>query len=321
VWMDVMNKFLKLVKTKAVFSLDFDHYEDLRSHLHRFDIADLAEADGTNTTSPQVIRSGIKLFEGWSQVQSLVCIVLVVPRPKLKILDGFEMKELGRSALHCEVRGSSGIAHGFASLRTTFGELSNRGPNEHIDVSIRDDPLGLSGNESLIVSFDVPYDILHDDPKGLTVSLCARIVLPSSSGMEPQLGPTLKFFSASLSDPLHTCVAINPPRISTVEDFASKSEQTAERMAQNSSPAVVSLNILPQQSIRLILRANILGAKDKLALSSGAQVSTRRVSATAIEVLFGAFSKVLIFPVPVDDSNLKTRIARKSAYIEVSLLF
>jgi hypothetical protein len=113
---------------------------------------------------------------------------------------------------------------------------------------------------------------------------------------------------------------MNPPRISTMEDFASQSEPTTEKMAQNSYPAVVSLNILPQQSTRLTLRANILGAKDKLALSSGAQVSTRKLSATAIEVLFGAFSKVLIFPVPIDDSNLRTRIARKSAYIEVSLL-
>jgi len=89
-----------------------------------------------------------------------------------------------------------------------------------------------------------------------------------------------------------------------------------EIMAPN-SPAV-SLNILLQQPTKLTLRANILGAKDKLALSSGAQVSTRRVSATAIEVLFGAFSKVLVFSVPVDDSDLKTGIARKSAYIQVT---
>lgn len=322
VWIDAMEKFLKLVKTKASFSLDFDHHEDLRSHLHRFNIVDLAEANGANTTSPHDVRSEIKLFEGWSHVQSLVCIILIVPRSKLKILDGFEMKELGKAALHCEVRGSSGIAHGFASLRTTFGELSNRGPSEYLDISIRDDPLGLSGNKPLVVSFDVPYYLLLDDPKELTVSLCARIVLPSSSGIEPQLGPTLKIFSASLSDSSNTCVAMNPPGISAVEDFASTSEPTAaEKMGQSSSPAAVSLNILPQQSTQLTLRVNIVGAKDKLALSSGAQVSTRKVSATAIEVLFGAFSKVLIFPVPVDDSNLKTRIARKSAYIEVSLLF
>jgi hypothetical protein len=231
------------------------------------------------------------------------------------------MKELGRVALHCDVRGSSGIAHGFASLRTTFGELSNRGPSEHLDVSITDDALGLSGNQPLVVSFDVPYYILLDDPKEITVSLCARIVLPSSSGMEPQLGPTLKIFSTSLSDSSHTCVAMNPPRISTPEDPAPNPEPTAERTAPNSSPAAVPLNILLQPSIKLTLRADILEAKDKFALSSGAQVSTRRVSATAIEVLFGAFSKVLIFPVPVDASNLKTRIARKSFYIEVSLLF
>jgi hypothetical protein len=68
------------------------------------------------------------------------------------------------------------------------------------------------------------------------------------------------------------------------------------------------------------LRTNILEAKDKLALSGGARVSTRTVSATAVEVLFEAFSNVLTFPVPIDDSNMKTRIARKSAYIEVSLL-
>jgi hypothetical protein len=67
------------------------------------------------------------------------------------------IKELGKAALHCEVRGSSGIAHGFAFLRMTFGELSNRGPSEHLDVSIRDDALGLSGNEPLVVSLDVPY--------------------------------------------------------------------------------------------------------------------------------------------------------------------
>jgi hypothetical protein len=238
----------------------------------------------------------------------------------VKIFDGFEMKELGKAALHCELRGSSGIAHGFASLRTTFGELSSRGPSKHLDVSIRDDALGLSGNEPLVVSFDVPYYLLLDDLKELTVSLCARIVLPSSSGMEPQLGPTLQIFSASLSDSLHTCVAMDPPKISNVEDFAAKSEPVTERMIQNSPPAAVSLNIPPQQLTKLILRTNILEAKDKLALSGGARVSTRTVSATAVEVLFEAFSNVLTFPVPIDDSNMKTRIARKSAYIEVSLL-
>ena len=319
VWMDVMKKFLKLVKTKSAFSLDFDHYEDLRAHLHRLNIVDLIEADGTNPASPHAIHTGIKLFHGWSYVQSLVCIILVVPRSKLRILDGFEMKELGKVALHCEVRGSSGVAHGFASLRTAFGELSNRGPSEHVDVSITDDALGLWGNEALVVSFDVPYYLLIDDPKELTVSLCARIVLPSSSGMEPQLGPMLQVFSASLSDSSHTCVAMNPPRISTAEDITPKSDPGSERTAQNSSPTTISLNILLQQPMGLSLRANVLGEEDKLALSSGAQVSTRRVSPTAVEVQFGAFSKMLIFPVPVIP-NLKTRIARKSAYIEVSLI-
>ena len=85
------------------------------------------------------------------------------------------MKELGKAALHCEVRGSSGVAHGFASLRTTFGKFLNRGPSEHLDtVSIRDDALSLSGDESLLVSFDAPYYLLVEDPKELIVSLCVR---------------------------------------------------------------------------------------------------------------------------------------------------
>ena len=318
VWVDAMKNFLKLVKTKAAFSSDFDHYEDLRSHLHRFNIVDLAEADGTNATMQPSILSETKLFGRWSHVPSLVCIILVVPRSKLGVLDGFGMKELGKAALHCELRGSSGIAHGFASLRTTFGELSNRGPSEYLDVSVRDDPLGLSGNAPLLVSFDVPHHLLLDDPNTLTVSLCVRIVFPSSSGMEPQLGPTLKIFSTTLSNSSHTCVAMNPPGISMVEDF--ESEPTTETTAQNPSPPSVSLNMTLQPSTRLTLRVNIFETKDKLALAGGAQVSTRRVSTTAVEVLFGPFSKVLHFPLPVDHSNIKTRIARKSAYIEVSLL-
>jgi len=84
------------------------------------------------------------------------------------------------------------------------------------------------------------------------------------------------------------------------------------------SRIALSLNILPQpeQPPKLTLRVNIMEANDKSALSGGAQVSTRVVSATAVKVLFGQFSQVLNFPVPIDSSNLKTRIARKSAYIE-----
>ena len=92
-------------------------------------------------------------------------------------------------------------------------------------------------------------------------------------------------------------------------------------MAQKFPLAAVSLNIPLQQSAKLTLQTNIIEVENKLALSSRAQVSTRRVSATTIEVLFGVFSKVLIFLVPVDYSNMKMKIARKSAYIEVSLLY
>jgi len=74
------------------------------------------------------------------------------------------------------------------------------------------------------------------------------------------------------------------------------------------------------KAVTLTVRHNITENNAARSLASGAVVLTKAVSDSAVSLAFRGFSEETRFPIPIRGGCLKTRIARKSSYIEVSYL-
>lgn len=71
----------------------------------------------------------------------------------------------------------------------------------------------------------------------------------------------------------------------------------------------------------LTRRVDIVDSEARGNPTRNATVTTRQLSDFAVAISFEGFRKTLSFPVHIDGSRLKTRIARKSSYIEVGFGF
>ena len=67
----------------------------------------------------------------------------------------------------------------------------------------------------------------------------------------------------------------------------------------------------------LTMRHVITAPNAQKSLSNLASVTTKPVSDSVVEVTFDGYKHLFIYPFPVRGSQSKTRIARKSLYIEV----
>ena len=138
--------------------------------------------------------------------------------------------------------------------------------------------------------------------------------------LEPVLGPSMDLFSAELTDRRYVHITRerpgNPGELQKLRrvSFALPTSQETRRFH---NPVKVTLDSAARQVALLTGRANIEDAKAKASLANGAAVSIRQISPRAMQISIGNHLQTIIYPFPINSSDSKTRIARKSSYVEV----
>ncbi|KAH7362126.1 MYND finger [Plectosphaerella cucumerina] len=263
-------------------------------------------------------------FNAWKNLPEVTAVTVVIPHSFIASLYGTSaLQNIGAPTFIGSLRlgpGASTDGHNvFGGVQLTFGTLSKRGSPESDDFSadIVADPAGWAGNAPLIASFYVPTKALQADSKFVNVGL-GLLPTPQNALIFTQaLGEELQVYQTNLNDRERVCITKYMPGHSRYPVFCA-----AAKRLEKLSGATPSFTVGISDAGWV---ANITGHCDvqtesgKRLLKDMVPIQLRQTSPFTILLVFGKNNLVLPlnFPYPVDSTQAKTRIARKSAWIEV----
>ncbi|KAF9448971.1 hypothetical protein P691DRAFT_704001 [Macrolepiota fuliginosa MF-IS2] len=312
-WSETLSRFVTRITANNSLIVGSNNLPNLFTDLHMWGI----HSEECFASGFIMARYGSRPapFQAWDNIPPVVCVVLKVPRSALKVLKELQEDQTGGPILECETY--SKFHKIYSSIRPTFGDIINASglPGQKVIV---EDPQGLNGNSPLVISFYVPAWVLAEDPDNLQVGLCLKNTFEHSRAFVPKLGPSLRLFSTKLSNRGH--VFIFPERPDNPGELERFTTVNALPSQDNDVPAlgttVISLN--SQTGLATLSKrfdATVVAVKD--ALTNKAVVETKQTAPSCIEITIGDHRYPLYYPIPVDGSRTKTRIARKSSYIEI----
>ncbi|EEY16992.1 conserved hypothetical protein [Verticillium alfalfae VaMs.102] len=292
-----------------------------------------------NLFSPDWLRSAIRRspsagsFAAWSEIPEVVAVTLVIPRAEVsRLYSSSPEARLSAPTFMGSLRSSPTAAsqwhNTFGDVHLNFGTVSTSGlaTEDGFRVHVDQDENGWSSNAPLIASFYVPTGALQAEPKSALIGLEVQVNPQSLAFYSPVLGPEMLVFQARLDAVKHVFVTKYLPGqkiypvycagpgnfdISTgTPGISGQSRFMAETDLSGKITSIVGrLSQLPQQAEKLL--------KDKAA------VKLRQASPFTVEFVFVDTNVALpmTFPVPVDSRNGRTRVARKSGYVEAVVPF
>lgn len=222
-------------------------------------------------------------------------------------------------------------------MQLTFGDVVMEGQGEDAVAVITRDEEGWHGEAPVVVSLAVPSRLLQLDPQNTMFRLALRGTPHAASNLTSTLGIELVLHSAGLMDEgVH--IVKDPPRVHgfrSVQDAevsipdtslhdASVSDvslPTAIESDTRKNTAIVLFNEGTASASHLSIRVDILSDFARKALTPKTTVvAAQQDSPCTVRLLVGdgQFSDIVAFPFPVDARDAKVRVARKSAYVEVS---
>ncbi|KAF7425963.1 hypothetical protein PC9H_008325 [Pleurotus ostreatus] len=294
----------KIVRDRDIL-MGMNFFQDLYCNLHFHGVYIPPEAS-PNYLATQV--DGLELFRGWSARPSIMSIVIQVPRHKLKPL---EESEYQTPVLYCDTYGGHNNTSNavFSSVKAAFGKLDIEGSGENKVLLVHKDPLGLQGTSDFIVWFRVPTAlVLGVLPLLRKVCLTVRSE-PATISLVPQLGLALHLFSTAIDDGDHVHIAKGAVLYPGKPQDIPKPIFHLQIEERNKVPVIKSIST----------RVDIIQDAARSSLLAGAQVSTTQVDPTTTSLQFTSFSSRIYWPLVIDNTASKVRIARKSAWIEVEL--
>ena len=247
-----------------------------------------------------------------------VCLVLVVPREKLRIFTDKSPDAIGTPSLYVSVtqnQGTNQFENHFFSLQCFFGQI--RSTEDGLGVSmIHEDHKGWKGSADLVVTCTVPtFGLLTGPRNGIRAALMITTT-PDTIMKSRHLGQRMTVFEAGLSDEKRLLICCNAPSLDSVNVVQMENRWVRASMSHNSSTARSLVKM--DSSSRATHVQNHLDFPQDLpegkALSNGSQFRTSEKSShTLVLEISNTPKRKLIFPCPIPGSSAKIRIARKSS--------
>lgn len=312
-WVEVMDRFFDLVGEDKSMPMDTVNHQDLCGQLHRHGVYTVEVYQYEKL--PKVGR-----FSAWDVIPPLVRIILVVPREKLAVFDGV----VSTPPVHCDV-GGSWSQNIFTSIHTAFGRVISTGTKARPKVLFEEDPLKGRGSSPLVVSFTMPTRLLTSIEPMEKLKVCFSIRSTTGTVMFIQkLGIRMNVFAVSIMD--ESAVHILP-------EYPLPSNRPPAPVPVTTTPSAKCSQIGKLNAVQIELdeqceladsftgRVSIEDQKVQTIFRSGAMPKVVQISSTVMKITLEIYSQHVFFPFPVIGSQHKLRLARKSLYIEVIVLF
>ena len=242
------------------------------------------------------------LFRDWARVPPLVCVLLVIPKEKLAVLN---RPNVGTPILQCDVR-SETFHNIFSEIQIVYGSLTVKGAGSDARAIVTEDPKGFAGSSDLVLSVWVPAICFTiSDPQKTQIGLGVHSTPATALAFGDTLGLTMTVFAANLLDRKRVHVLAESPHFSRKAGI----------------PTIASPTMTHEQvSVGFCdLTISTLTAKWDFDdnVSAIGQVQTQQVSPCVMKVTMGNATKLLYYPFPINGNESKLRVARKSRWIEV----
>ena len=313
-WDQIIHFFIDFIELNASIRIWLHHYQDLLCQLHLYN---LFTADTLRPTFLERLRSPQDRFRGWKDVPPVVCVVLKVPRRNIKILEDMDPDEILTPSLECHSSGPN-FENAHSSLQFVFGDIERSVSKGESAVRIREDHKGWEGCSDLIVTFYMSsWILLGHELKSVKIGLHFHPFAPPL--LRAKIGLLLKIYSTTLMDSEHLqLVRERPGNVGELDRLRSiTSLPTSTNKNATEVWTTVGFDKSGKNASTLTMRHAITAPNARKSLSNLASVTTKPVSDSVLEVTFDGYKHLFTYPFPVRGSQTKTRIARKSFYIEV----
>ncbi|KAF8628200.1 hypothetical protein AX15_004049 [Amanita polypyramis BW_CC] len=297
-WDVFVGQSINLIAFDRKFLVGSNYIQDLICGFHLLGIRSFP------SDYPEITVVKRDLLKQWKDVPPVVCVTFRAPRKYFNLL---EKRDLGTPILHCTIEGVKSHKC-FQYYQCFFGDLNVKygdDPSQEPSVSFEEDPKGMRGSSSVILTFYVPTWLL-----GIETSQKVTVAIRSSphiaAQLSPILGPYLTLFSASLTNRKHVHITRERP----------ENPGELDKMQNVVFDQVVTPDMHPLSDVIKVT----LDASAKGALANGATVKIYQISPQTIRAAIGHHLMNIPYLFPINSSDSKTRIARKSAYVEVDVI-
>ncbi|KAL8726803.1 MAG: hypothetical protein Q9166_006485 [cf. Caloplaca sp. 2 TL-2023] len=328
-WNRVIATFYDMLETDRSLLMGSNGLQEFVVHLALFGVWTLPVlADGPRRAQgkfnlPLRPRSNVEGILGEVDPPSIVHIILSIPRKQLDVFTKDKDKVVGTPAMHVSVEqpfGPQRYHNCFYTFHCYFGKFLQAENNGSQPIFEEDDK-GWLGSADLVIICAVPtFGLLMGPRKGVKVSLRLNTNPGNLMLFSSKLGPLLKVYEVSMEDERRVLICRNPPYMDTGYSMASQQHWLQSSTNENDTGAAASIIFdSGHRASKLQIRtAFVKGSEEAKALVSGASVVVESMDLFTVNIKLGArLVRPLVFPFPVDSSNSKTRIARKSSWIEV----
>lgn len=287
-----------------------------------------------------VLQQGIQrgpnapLFSRWSDIPEAVAVTIAVPGASWKKVVN---AAAGVPMIFAVEAGIRGVQEGkmtwhniYSDVQVAFGTVSTVGnrQGEEFTVVVAEDRAAWYGDSDLIATFSVSAEALQMDPEHTKVGLYLHdtpILAATLTKKLPELETPMRqepmiIYEADLDDNDRVYITKNPPGqegFPLYNNLAPTATQDTTGDHKSSFTADIDFSgVLNTITGRL----DILFPDGKRLLADKAAVDVRKISPFMFEIVLGEREAVypLCFPVPVVKDGSKTKIARSSAYVEVT---
>jgi hypothetical protein len=248
------------------------------------------------------------IFEGWLHLSPLVCLILVIPKEKVKLLQkNMTSNSLPKPTVQCEICNPDAVHDIYSSIQFVFGTISVKGKNSGACAFLAEDKAGWSGSSSLIMSIWVPSISLALESSLMEISL-SLWRLPATS-LDRANSPWVIFTTCLTNCNAVYIVSHRPNCPCKLSVYSAASPHSPTRTSVPVSADVVNEKI------------SLLSARwDVPNIAPNDSVDMEQVLPCIIKIDLGRVLKELLYPFPIDASRAKLCVAQKSGWIEVSPL-
>ncbi|KAK2593750.1 hypothetical protein QQS21_008568 [Conoideocrella luteorostrata] len=267
-------------------------------------------------------------FRNWKNIPLVVAVTIVVPRPALdRLYKGSKKHEISSptlvGSLRASPRSSNQWHNVYSDVQIVFGTIKNCPDNENMPVIIEQDERGWSGDSPLIASFVVPTAALQIDPVDTVVGLCVPPSAQAALLYMRILGMEMNVFETKLSDSSNVFLKSLMPGQTGYPVVCGGVQQFKDTLdgadKAYSNKLLIELPASESQITAVIGHADILSEQGKKLLQDKVSIELQQKDPFTIDVVFG--NRILTcpikFPVPVSQAGSKSRVARKSGYVEI----
>ncbi|KAH7130048.1 hypothetical protein B0J11DRAFT_612756 [Dendryphion nanum] len=328
-WNNLMAATLGLIENDSTIMMGRNYIQELYLSLHLLGLYSVETLLNPNVVLHQN-QDGIRK---WTDLPGVVCISVKVPRKALSALTGPKPMDIGTPIAQCVVQSSSRFRGGrwqniFSAIHIAFGKISTSGSrhSNQFTVQIEEDELRWKGTSPLIVSFNVPSWFLLLEPQNAAVVFGLQSTPFSAKAFIHSLGFELKIYETTLGNEEDVYVTSLPPHLTSMTSVhcSGNLKETLPELSNAESSSSITANVSQSEGriTSITNRADLISDRLKDILRGGCVVRTTQAASCDFTLTFGntKASVPSIFPLPVDGSKIRTRIARKSSYVEIEAL-